>query len=48
VSVSQTDMPVVTRTFDFDYTKEPMLFDPLPDGQSDPDAFNPFRASGSA
>ncbi|WP_055334722.1 hypothetical protein [Ralstonia solanacearum] len=44
VSVSATDMPVVTRTFDFDYTKEPMLFDPLPDGQIDPNAFNPFRA----
>ncbi|WP_155744928.1 hypothetical protein [Burkholderia vietnamiensis] len=48
VSVSATDMPVVMRTFDFDYTKEPMLFDPLPDGQTDPDAFNPFRASGSS
>ncbi|PLZ01142.1 hypothetical protein CY652_17830 [Burkholderia sp. WAC0059] len=47
VSVSATDMPVVTRTFDFDYTKEPMLFDPLPDGQNDPDAFNPFRVTRS-
>lgn len=48
VSVSATDMRVVTRTFDFDFTKEPMLFDPPADGQSDPDAFNSFRASGSA
>lgn len=46
VSVSATDMRAVVRTFDFDFTKEPMLFDPLPDGQSDPDAFNPFRAEG--
>ncbi|CAH2804846.1 MAG: hypothetical protein CPDRYMAC_5884 [uncultured Paraburkholderia sp.] len=41
VSVSATDMPVVTRTFDFDYTKEPMLFDPLPDGQNDPTLLTP-------
>ena len=47
VSVSATDMRVVERTFDFDYTREPMLFDPLPDGQSDADALNPFRAEGS-
>lgn len=47
VSVSAMDTPVVTRTFDFDYTKEPMLFDSLSDGQSDPHAFVPFRASGS-
>ena len=47
VSVSATDMRVVERRFDFDYTREPMLFDPLPDGQSDPDAFNPFRAERS-
>ncbi|MFJ2986828.1 hypothetical protein ACIPF8_03100 [Collimonas sp. NPDC087041] len=31
VSVSATDTPVVTRTFDLDYTKQPMLFDPLLD-----------------
>jgi hypothetical protein len=43
LSVSATDMPLVTRSFDFDYTREPMLFDPLPDGQSDPDVFNHFR-----
>lgn len=30
VSVSAADIREVTRTFDFDYTKEPMLFDPLP------------------
>jgi hypothetical protein len=36
VSVSAADMSVVTRTFDFDYTKEPMLFDPLVDLQSNP------------
>jgi hypothetical protein len=47
VSVSATDIRVVERIFDFDHSKEPMLFDPLPDGQSDSDAFNPFRAEGS-
>lgn len=47
ISVSATDMSVVTRTFDFDYTKEPMLFDPLPGGQGDPDAFSPFRTTRS-
>lgn len=28
VSVSAVDMQVVVRTFDFDYTQEPMMFDP--------------------
>lgn len=36
VSVSATDMSVVARSFDFDFTKEPMLFNPLPDGQCSP------------
>lgn len=44
VSVSATDMRAVVRTFDFDFTKEPMLFEPRPDGQSDHDTFNPSRA----
>jgi hypothetical protein len=48
ISVSATDMRVVTRSFDFDFTKEPMLFDLAADMQDDSDAFNPFRASGSA
>jgi hypothetical protein len=46
VSVSATDIRVVERSFDFDYTREPMLFDPLPDEQSDLDAFNPVRVEG--